>query len=92
MQAIKTKYLPATNYRGSRVKAECCAGSLIIPYDYSMEVIELHRLAATILIKKLDWGNPILHTGDLKDCMVHVLGYPKDVDNKDLPNILKPQA
>ena len=92
MQAIKTKYLPATNYKGSRIKAECCAGSVIISYKYDMNTVDLHRLAAMKLIDKLGWGNPILHTGKLKDCMVHILSYPKAIDNLDLPSILKPQA
>lgn len=92
MQAIKTKYLPATNYKGSRIKAEYYDGSIVISYDYSMSIVDLHRLAATKLIAKLGWGMPILHTGELKDGMVHVLSYPNPIDNLDLPSILKPQA
>lgn len=92
MQAIKTKYLPPTNYKGSRIKAECCAGSIVISYDYGMNTIDLHRHVAMKLVEKLGWGMPILHTGELKDCMVHVLSYPNPIDNLDLPSILKPQA
>lgn len=36
MQAIKTKYLPATNTKPSRIKAECEAGSITISYDYRL--------------------------------------------------------
>ena len=92
MQAIKTKYLPATNHKGSRIKADCCAGSVIISYKYDINTVDLHRLAALELIDKLGWGMPILHTGELKDCMVHVLSYSNPIDNLDLPSILKPQA
>jgi len=33
MQAIIAKYLPATNFRPSRVKASCERGSIIVSYD-----------------------------------------------------------
>ena len=32
MQAIYTKYLPATNTRGSRIKATCDRGSITVSY------------------------------------------------------------
>ena len=92
MQAIKTKYLSATNTKHSRIKAECEAGSLTVSYNHSYDAIGMHRYAAFELIKKLEWGNVILHTGELKDCFVHVLEYPKQLDKLNLPEILKDQA
>lgn len=54
MQGITTKYLPATNTRGSRIKATAGAGQTItVSYDHSASCA--HRVAAIALIKKLDW-------------------------------------
>lgn len=55
MQAIETKYLPATNYRGSRVKASAQAGSVTVPWDYALSVEANHDAAARTLIRKLSW-------------------------------------
>ena len=61
MQAITTKYLPATNTRGSRIKATAGQGqSITVGYDHGAPCA--HRVAAIALIKKLDW------TGDLVWC------------------------
>lgn len=54
MQAIKTKYLGPTNSRGSRIKAECMAGSITIPYPYGENEEEAHRTACDALCEKLD--------------------------------------
>jgi hypothetical protein len=54
MQAITTKYIGATTFRGSRIKASCEAGSITLPYDYS-ENDGGHHFAAVALIKKLGW-------------------------------------
>lgn len=48
MQAIETKILPATNTRGTRIKAMCARGSVISPLgNKSLE--EDHILAAALL-------------------------------------------
>ena len=52
MQAIHSKYLPATYSKGSRIKATCERGSLTIPYPYELEVDSAHRLA----VRKLLWS------------------------------------
>lgn len=52
MQAIITKYLPATNSRGSRVKATCARGSIIIPWEYDVDEHANHTLAAEKLCAK----------------------------------------
>jgi len=81
MQAIQTKYLGPTNHRGSRVKATCAAGSVIVSWDYSLpnNIEENHRAAAYFLaVNKLKW-DPWLkfanfETGQLADgSYVHVL-------------------
>ena len=53
MQAIITRYLPATNTLGSRIKATAEAGSVTIPYPYHLCNWEAHRYAARILCDKL---------------------------------------
>ena len=78
MQAIKTKYLPATNYRGSRVKATCEKGTLTLPYRYDCDQFECHRETARQLFEKLfskDFSTPMVFaTGCLPDgTYAHVL-------------------
>ena len=71
MQAIQTKYLPATNYRGSRVKATCEKGTLTLPYRYDCDQYECHRETARQLFAKLfskDFSTPVVFaTGCLPD-------------------------
>lgn len=52
MQAIITKYLPATNTKPSRIKAECERGSIIVSYEDSMTTEQAHISAAKALIRK----------------------------------------
>ena len=63
MKIIKTKYLPATNTKGSRIKAIVSNGGLFgnfsvtIPYNSSLSDVNLHYEAVKALVKKykLDW-------------------------------------
>jgi hypothetical protein len=52
MQAITTKFLAPTNYRGSRIKATCERGSVIVPWDWQEDSEKNHALAACSLVKK----------------------------------------
>ena len=69
MQAIITKYIGATNYRPSRIKATCEAGSVTIAYPYEDEEEESHAQAARALVDKLGWteanGYPAMVCGGL---------------------------
>jgi hypothetical protein len=56
MQAITTKFLGATNTRGSRIKATCDAGSVTISYPHELNYREAHRKAAQALADKLGWN------------------------------------
>ena len=59
MQSINTKYLPATNTRGSRIKAYASYAkelNLTIGYDYSLDTQEAHAKAAMQLAEQLKWG------------------------------------
>ena len=55
MQAIRTKFLPPTDRRGSRVKAECQAGSIILNWDHAHNPDANHGLACMALVAKLGW-------------------------------------
>lgn len=54
-QAIVTKYLGATNFRGSRVKATAYAGSVTVSWDDALDVQENHAKAAQALAAKWGW-------------------------------------
>jgi hypothetical protein len=51
-QAIETKYLPATNYRGSRIKAACERGSITIDCPHELSGADCHIAAAQALCDK----------------------------------------
>ncbi len=55
MQAITTKYLGPTNYRGSRIVAQCQAKRIVVPYEY---VNDPHKIAAEKLAATLGWDGP----------------------------------
>lgn len=60
MQAIQTKYLGATNNRGSRIKATAGAGSVTIPYPHELSDHAVHRVAAQALADKFGWKGELL--------------------------------
>ena len=55
-QAITTKYLGPTNYRGSRIKARAQVGAITIPWDYALSVDDNHKAAAEALALKWEWA------------------------------------
>jgi hypothetical protein len=57
MQAIETRYIGPTNFRGSRVKATCEAGSITLGWDDSKDSDANHDRAARALIFRLGWDN-----------------------------------
>lgn len=67
-QAIVTKYLGPTNFRGSRIKANASAGSVTVSYNPAMNSEDNHRAAAEALARKFDWlDNATLHGGGMPD-------------------------
>ncbi len=65
-QAIETKYLRATNVRGTRIKASAWGGSVTIGYDYALDAQDAHRAAADALIAKLGWTGTFAQGGNVK--------------------------
>ncbi len=55
MQAISTKYIPATDRRGSRIKATAYRKSITIPYDDTQGENQAHHNAFQALAEKLGW-------------------------------------
>jgi hypothetical protein len=58
MQAIHSKYIPATNTLGSRIKATCERGSITIDYPHELSGDAVHREAALQLLERFvseDW-------------------------------------
>ena len=76
MKCITTKYIGPTNYKGSRIKAVCDGGSVTIPYDYSLNIDQLHDRAAKYLMEKMGWDNlQIIGSGtDITNKVQHVIG------------------
>ncbi len=54
-QAIVTKYMGPTDFRGARVKATCDAGTFTMSWDHELNASENHMLAATALANKFGW-------------------------------------
>lgn len=54
-QAIVTKYLGPTNFKGSRVKATAEAGSVTLSWDDALGIEENHLRAAVALREKFNW-------------------------------------
>lgn len=52
MQAIQTKFLGPTDFRGARIKASCKRGSIVIPYPYELHHSETHPSAVRALLAK----------------------------------------
>lgn len=65
-QAIETKYLPATNNRGSRIKATAWAGSVTVPYDHALNADDNHAAAALALRYKMGWQGKFAQGGNAK--------------------------
>ena len=68
MQVITTKYLPPTNFKGSRIKASCEAGSVTVGFCHDGSVEDAHAKAAITLIVKLGWHGEYTCAGDRGGC------------------------
>lgn len=52
MQAIHTKYVGATDRRGSHIRAKCDQGSIKVNYNSNLSAGENHKVAAKALADK----------------------------------------
>lgn len=75
MIAIHTKYIPATNFKGSRIKAYTVGygdfkgfqATIPYPYEYSHEVCHFQAVKALVEKHKLDWDLTNMRYGDSAD-------------------------
>lgn len=78
MKAIVTKYLPATNARGSRIAATDEDGNrLTVPYPHELSGEAVHRQAAEALCAKMGWSGSLI-AGSLKNGYVFVFTHSSD--------------
>jgi len=54
-QTITVQVLGPTNTKGTRVKASCEAGSVVLPWDHTLGVNDNTNRAVRRLLKKIDW-------------------------------------
>lgn len=78
MQAILTKFLPATNHRSDRVKAYCACSQIVVAWDHSLNIADNHKAAALALIAKLAWedGDKLVQ-GGLPDLSGYAFVFPE---------------
>lgn len=57
MQAIITRFLGPTNFRGSRYKASCDAGTIIVSADHGLNAEQNHIAARAALCCKIAKAN-----------------------------------
>ncbi len=62
-QAITTKYLPRTETKPPRIKAQCQGGSTTVDYNDDLEPADNHAIAAMQLAVKLEWSGDFVGGG-----------------------------
>lgn len=86
MIAIHTKFIPANDSRGSRIKAYTAASkfSALIPVDHSLGFEARHFEAVKALIKKhdLDWDIANMRYGDSADGKGYVFCFANSTINE----------
>ena len=78
LQTIATKYMPATNTKGERIKAKASGGeSHIHAWDYALSQARNYDVAAQALAMRLNWLDQdcTLHGGSNGFDFVYVLSY-----------------
>lgn len=82
MQAIHTKYISATNTRGSRIKAYTASGfsaSVPYPYDLSYELAHFEAVKALVQKHKLEWDLANMRFGDSADGKGYVFCFANSI-------------
>lgn len=75
-QAIQTRYLGPSNFRGSRIKASASGGSVTVAYDAGLTIDGNHEAACKALIAKMEWDVSGIHSGTLANGdQAHVLTF-----------------
>ena len=82
MQAIHTKYLPATNSRGSRIKAYTASGFTVTigyPHEFSGEACHYAAAVALVAKHKLNWDLSDMRYGDSADGKGYVFCFANSI-------------
>ena len=82
MQAIHTKFIGATNTRGSRIKAYTAAGlsaTIAYPYELSYELCHFEAVKALVAKHKLDWPLDDMRFGDSADGKGYVFCFANSI-------------
>lgn len=89
-QAIVTKYIGPTNFRGSRIKATASAGNVTVSYDPALNSEDNHLAAAEALANKFGWlENATLHGGGMPDGSGNVYVMVHKGDSMSLADFFK---
>jgi len=66
MKSIFTKYIPATNFRGGRIKAidSDHKNSITLPYDDALSTNDVHKGVAIALCNKMNWHGTLVEGSD----------------------------
>lgn len=60
-KCISTKYVPPSNVRGSRIKADDGDGNTYIMHvDHSLQTDQNHAMACRALCEKMGWGGDMV--------------------------------
>lgn len=70
-KAIITRILPATTYKGTRIKAKIIGKSITRSYDYSLNSSQNHVKVAHELARILEWKVGML-AGSVEETFDHV--------------------
>lgn len=77
--AIETRFVGATDYRGSRISARWRGNStsrVMMPYDHALTSEGNHRKAARQLLEREPWAYEITAVGATDTGYVFVVGNP----------------
>lgn len=76
-EAVFTKILPATNCKGTRVKAKCSLGEITLGFSYTGNSKSEQLRAVHALMLKLNMNaNPYTtHSAETKEGYVHIIEF-----------------
>ena len=76
-EAVVTKILPATNFKGTRVKARCPLGEITLGFSYTVNARNEQLRAVKALMLKLNLAhNPYtIHSAETKEGYVHIIEF-----------------
>ena len=81
-EAIFTKILPATNHKGTRVKAKCSLGEITLGFSYTGSAKSEQLRAVQALLLKLKYGSIgsyessyRIHSAETREGYVHIIEF-----------------